>query len=247
MNIKNSGMYFLSRYRLILFIIIISASSGIGAAPLYLDFHNTPLTHISVISDTLTENQLLYNGRIWKNVYFNVEGDQFIFSKTFMPGSVVIRGNRFPDISIMYDIYNDEILIPFNKGGVIQLNKQMVDSFTFHFQNKEYHFTKMQIDSLDRYVQIIYKGKTALYIRYSKKIEKLAEQGKYDMFYQRNQVLFVKDNKVYPVAGKRDLLNILHEDKEAVNGFIKKNRIRISKTDPESLVPVIRYLDTLSH
>ena len=247
MTIKNFGKYSLSLYRLILFVIIISASSGIGAAPLFLEFHKTSFTHNSVISDTLKENQLLYNGRIWKNIYFNVEGDQFLFSKTFMPGSIVVRGNQFRDISIMYDIYNDEIIIPFNKGGIIQINKQMVDSFSVQFQNKKYLFTKIKIDSLYGYVHIIYKGKTALYVRYTKNIEKLADQGKYDKFYQENQTLFVKDDKVYPLTGKRDLLNILHEDKEAVNGFIKKNRIKISKTDPESLVPVIRYLDTLSH
>jgi hypothetical protein len=236
------------RYCPILFVFIISSFSYLtGATPIFLNCNETIRSHNSDVSDTLKENQLLYNGRIWKNIYFNVEGDQFLFSETFMPGSVVIRGNLFPDISIMYDICNDEILIPFNKGGIIQINKQMIDSFSVQFQSKKYLFTKIKIDSLDGYVHILYKGKTALYVRYTKKIEKLADQGKYDKFYQENRTLFVKDNKVYQLTGKRDLLKIFQEDKEAVNAFIKKNRIRISGKDPESFVPVIRYLDTNSH
>jgi hypothetical protein len=122
----------------------------------------------------------------------------------------------------------------------------MVDSFSVIFLNKRYNFSKMLIDSLEGYVHTIYKGKSALYIRYTKKIEKSAEQGKYDQFYQVNQTLFVKDGKVYPVSGKRDLLNALKADQEAAKDFIKRNRIRISGKDPESFVPVIRYLDSIN-
>jgi len=147
----------------------------------------------------------------------------------------------------MYDIFNDEILIPFNKGGVLQVNKLMVDSFTIVYINKKYDFIKLQIDSLDSFVNTIYKGKSALYIRYTKKIEKSADQGKYDQFYQVNQTLFVKDNKVFPIKGKRDLLNALQDDIESVKDYIKKNRIKITEKNPESFVPVIRYLDSINH
>lgn len=238
----------MSLYRFIFFSLTILLSTCLfGKATRDNRPFNSYQDYLTNHNDTLRENQLLYNGRIWKNIYFNVEGDQFLFSRTFMPGSVVVRGNQFRDISIMYDIYNDEILIPFNKGGVLQINKQMVDSFSVQFLNRKYLFTKVKIDSLDGYVHIIYKGKTALYVRYTKKIEKLADQGKYDQFYQINQTLFVKDNKVYPITGKRDLLKVLQEDKDAANDFIKKNKLKISGKDPESFVTVIRYLDTISH
>jgi hypothetical protein len=236
----------MSNYRLFLFLLIISAPSGVNAAYSLNPESSKPIhTYQTYLSDTLKENQLLYNGRIWKNIYFNVEGDQFLFTKSFLPGSVSIRGNKFQDLSIMYDIFNDEILIPFSRGGVIQLNKQMVDSFSIIFLNKKYRFSKVLIDSIEVYVHTIYKGKSALYTRYTKKIEKFADQGKYDQFYQVNQTLFMRDNKVHPVTGKRDLLNISQTDRKAVKDFIKKNRIRISGKDPESFVPVIRYLDSI--
>jgi hypothetical protein len=235
-------------YRIILFVFIVSASSGASVAvPIIPKFRETNLSQYSELHDTIKENQVLYNGRIWKNIYHNVEGDQFLFTKSFLPGSVSIRGYQFSDLSIMYDIFNDEILIPFSKGGVLQVNKQMVDSFTIVFLNKKYHFTKLQIDSLDSFVNTIYKGKSALYIRYTKKIEKSADQGKYDQFYQVNQTLFVKDNKLYPIKGKRDLLNALQDDNESVKDYIKKNRIKITAKDPESFVPVIRYFDSINH
>lgn len=235
------------KYRLILLFLIMSAAVGAAANSLNLKYPEFINNINSGLSDTLKENQLLYNGRVWKNIYFNVEGDQFLFTKSFLSGSVSIRANKFPDLSIMYDIFNDDIIIPFSSGGLIQLNKQMVDSFSIVYLNKKYNFSKVRVDSAEGYANTIYKGKSALYIRYTKKIEKSADQGKYDKFYQVNLTLYVKDNKVYTISDKRDLLNVVQEDKEVVKDFIKKNSIKITAKYPESFIPVIRYIDSINH
>ena len=38
--------------------------------------------------------------------------------------------NLYNNIGINYDIYNDEIITKTNLGNLLQLNKEMVDSFT---------------------------------------------------------------------------------------------------------------------
>ena len=98
--------------------------------------------------DTLIENQDLFNGRIWRNLYYLSEGNQFLFSKEFLPGSLTINSKRFTDIFLKYDIYNDEILTPVDQGGILQLNKELVDSFSLSFQDKTFKFIKMQDDSI---------------------------------------------------------------------------------------------------
>ena len=72
--------------------------------------------------DTIRENQILYNGKVWRNLYTNVKGDQFLFANTYLPGSVSMNGKTFKDLNIKYDIYNDEIIIPKNNGLILQLN-----------------------------------------------------------------------------------------------------------------------------
>jgi hypothetical protein len=195
--------------------------------------------------DTLAQSQILYNGRVWQNLYYTVMGDQFLFSKVFLPGSLTIRGKSFKNVSIMYDLYKDEILTTVSPGGILQLNKEMVDSFAILFQNKTYHFTRMSIDGLKGYYNVIYKGKTALYVRYSKKIEKLAVEDTYDQFYQLTRIYFMKDNIAHLLTSKSDLKKVLVEEKELVKNFIKKNKLIISKENPESFVTVIRYFDSI--
>jgi hypothetical protein len=199
--------------------------------------------------DPIKEDQILYNGKLWHNIYNNVKGDQFLFSKDFLQGSLTISGKSCKDVIINYDIYNDEIITITNHGSMLQLNKEMVDSFTLDFEYKTYRFINTQEDSLagiKGYVNVLYKGKSALYIKYKKEIQLLAVDDKYDLFFQTYRIYFVKEGIVYQINNKKDLLKVLYEDKVQLKEFMKKNKLKISKSAPDSFVPVIRYYDNIS-
>lgn len=200
-------------------------------------------------SDTLKENQILYNGKLWKNLYYNIMEDQYLFSKDYLKGSLTINGESFRNISLKYDIYNDEITTPSNLGIVLQLTKERVDSFTLDFQNRTYRFAKIQEDTLKSYkgyFNVLYKGNCALYVKYKKEIELLAVDRKWDMFYQTHRIYFENHNIIYSVTGKGDLLRILSANKDQLKSYIKKNKLKVSKKRPESFVPILRFYDSLS-
>jgi len=199
--------------------------------------------------DSIRENQVIYNGKIWRNLYYMVNEDQFLFSKEFLKGSVTMRGISCSNINLKYDIFKDELLTTVESGGVLQLNKEMVDSFSVLFQDKMYRFIRIKEDSTEGqkgYFNILYKGKTALYLKYFKKIDKLSVNGENEKFYQFNKLYFAKDNKIFQITGKNDLLNILKDQKELIKSYIKKNNIKVSEKEPETFIPVIRYFDSIS-
>jgi hypothetical protein len=203
----------------------------------------------SAQQDPLRENQLLYNGKAWRNLFTNVKGDQFLFSNEFLPASVSINGKSFKNLNINYDIFNDEIITPKNNGTIIQLNKEMVDSFTLVYSLKTYYFRNTQDDSLPGikgFVNVLYHGNSALYIKFKKEIQLLAVDDRYDLFFQTQRIYFIKNGTVYPISGKRDLFKALPETKARLKEFMKKNGLKISKKEPESFIPVIRYYDSLS-
>ena len=198
--------------------------------------------------DTITENQNLINGRIWRNLYSQIEGNQFLFSSEFLSGSLTISGKRFTGVSLKYDILNDEILTPVDPGGILQLNKERVDSFSLLFQDRIFKFIKTQFDSVKsskNYYCVLYQGKTAFYLKFTKKIDKLTIDGGNEKFYQFARIYFVKNNIVYLINNKGDLLKALIDKKELLKLYIKKNRLSCSEKDPESFIPVIRYYDSI--
>lgn len=198
--------------------------------------------------DTIHENQVLYNGREWNNLYFMINKDQFLFTSDFLPGSVTIRGREFKNVKLRYDIFNDEILIPGNPGGILQLNKEMIDSFSIFFQNKFYRFIRMPDDNimgLQGFYNILHQGEISLYVKYRKKIDKLTFKGENDEFYQISQVFLMKNSSIHLITGKNDLLKALDFDKNLIGDYIKKNKITISKEYPEKIVPIIMFIKTL--
>ncbi len=199
-------------------------------------------------TDSVPEIQLLYNGRAWRNLYLSVKEDQFLFANEFLPGTISMNGKQFRNVDLRYDIYKDELLIPLNRGVIIQLNKEMVDSFSLVFQNRSYLFKNFRNDSLKLikgYLNVLYSGKSSLMVKYRKEIELLAVDKKYDLFFQQHRIYLVKDGVAYLLSGRRDFLKLLDDQKLQVRSFIKKYRYRISKNYPDSFVPVIKYYDSL--
>jgi len=198
--------------------------------------------------DTLQAYQILYNGRVWKNLYYRVEGDQFLFSGEFLPASLSIQGRTFGNIRLKYDLYQDEIIMPFGPGRALQLNREMVEGFCISFQGKTYQFLRIPEDGpeeLKGYVRVLYPGESALYVKYTKKINRPGIENHPDIFYQIARIYLVQEDEVSLIASKGDLFKAFHEKKMLVRDYMKKNSIRISVKEPESLIPVLRYFDGL--
>lgn len=194
------------------------------------------------------EDQTLFNGRVWRNLYYKIKEDQFLYSKVYLPGSVSIGGENYGNVHLLYDIYTDEIITHIPNGTFLQLNKEMVDSFSLVFGNSRKYFKRIEIDTIKGfkgYLNVLYSGKSSLYVKYKKEIELMAVDRKYDEFYQTHKIFLVKDSVINIVNSRRDLLVLLGDQKPAVKSFIKKNRLFVTVKKPESLVPVIQFYESL--
>jgi len=194
------------------------------------------------------EDQTLFNGRVWRNLYYKVREDQFLYSKSYLPGSVSIDGTTFRNVNLLYDIYTDEIITHTFNGSFLQLNKEMVDSFSIVFDNTKRYFFKTDIDTIkgyNGYMNILYTGKSSLHVKYKKEIELLAVDRKFDEFYQVHKIYLIRDSTINLVSNRRDLFLMFGEDKASVKSYIKRNKLFVTIKKPESLIPVIKYYDIL--
>lgn len=225
-------------------IFILAASFLISSAS-SLCGHNAAITS-SMQQDTLKESQMLYNGRLWRNLYARIDGDQFLFSSDFIPGKVAIEGRVFAEIPLAYDIFKDELITRTPHGLMLQLNKEMVDSFSLRFNEKDYYFERADSTTeYSGYMNVLYKGKSLYMVKYRKSIDLLAVDKKYDQFYQQQKLFLVRDKSIDQFSGKLELLNLLGGHKKEVKTWMKKNRISVSKNNPETFVPLIEYYDLI--
>jgi len=197
-----------------------------------------------------TDIQILYNGRAWRNLYYRVKGDQFLFTPAFMNGSVTIEGRTFDNLLLTYDIFNDELIINTELGILIQLNKEMIDFFSLEFNNKNYKFRRLDADSvnsLSGYVNVLYEDGLSLYVKFRKEILLLAVDNKFDLFNESSKVYMKKDGVIYRIGSKGEFLNLLKDHKQEIHKFLKSNKIHLSKSNPESMAQVLGFYEKLLH
>lgn len=199
--------------------------------------------------DTLTKNQSLYTGKVWVNKYRRIIGDPFLFASYFLPGTVTVNGETYRNLILRYDIYNDELMIPVNHEDIVQLNKEIVDSFSFYFNKKTYKFIKIPDDSINvltGFFHILYDRQSALYIKYIKYILNDIKDESDGEFVQAQTVYLVKNNTFYKIKTRNSLFKALNLNKSQIRNFLRKNRVKIDMDFPESYVPFIRLSDDLS-
>jgi len=207
------------------------------------------LADITVNQQNNSDKLALLNGRIWRNKYSRVTGDQFFLGNIFFKGSVSFNGRKFDNLDLKYDIHNDELILSIESYPVIMMNKEMVDSFSIALGNRIYRVINAGTDTsnvLRGYVNVLYNGPSVLYVKYAKMIQPLGDDGKYDQFYQRQQAYLKKGTETVPLEGKRNLINQLEDKKSEIRDYLRKNRIKITKQDPYTYIPVLEYYDSLT-
>lgn len=230
----------LSGFFIVVFLHFISESTVTGSEPLVAG-------SVTSIRDTIPDEQLLFNGRVWRSLYSNTVGDEFLFSKEWLIGDVNINEIEFHNVLLKYDILNDQLLASYNKVTIVQLNKELIREFKLSHDNRKdtfQNFSGGNDNTVNGFGQVLYKGNIYLILKNIKRIQQLAFDNKYDEFYQQQAVYILKGDRFYKVKGKKELLEILSDRKQQIQTYIRENKIKIRKNAPESFIPVVKFYDT---
>jgi hypothetical protein len=161
---------------------------------------------------------------------------------------VTFNGRKFDDLDLKYDIHNDELILSIESYPVIIMNKEMVDSFSLVQGNRIYSIINAGTDTssvLRGYVNVLYDGPSSLYVKYIKRIQPLAVDGKFDLFYQEHLIYLRKATEIVPVEGKRKLMKLLEDKKKEIRDYMKSSRIKVTQKDPYTYIPVLEYYDSI--
>lgn len=199
------------------------------------------------ITPSNSDSQQLLNGRIWYNLYSRAFGHQFFETTEFLTGDLTLEGKKYKDLNLKYDILNDELLLAVPYKPVLILNREMVDSFSLNYNNRIYKIVNMDADSgsaIRGYVNVLYNGPTALYVKYMKEIQPLAVDGKYDRIIEKHKIFIKKDTAIVRISGRADLMKLLQDKKREIREFIRKNNYQVGRIDPYTFIPILGFYDS---
>jgi len=192
---------------------------------------------------------LLYNGKQYS--YFlpaGTGGNQFLSSGEFTKGDMVIRGIRFLDISLNYDIYNQQLLLTYaNETGsfnIIEISKAWLESF--RLENLE--FRCLSYDNEPHFYQVLGDGPFFIMYYWRKDLKLDATYGAKNFTFtpaMKKKYVLIGD-KLRPFSNKQSLVSLFDmQHKPEINNYIQLNRIKIKKASDETMTKLINYISNL--
>jgi len=198
------------------------------------------------------EQSRLYNG-----IEYNGYDRKFLGNAGFMDivdlhkGSVIYDGYLYKNVDMFYDIYQDEVIIQLYQSFLkINLLSEKVDSFDLldhHFiriKNNPAVATSLKTGFYDE----LYGGKIQVLARRTKSIQRKYDiGGSIDSYFSSSVDYYLfKNGEYYNVNSQGAFLNALKDKKKDIQQFIKANKIKIRKTQEESMVKIAAYYDHIT-
>ena len=199
----------------------------------------------------LFESNKLQTGD-WQNplTESDIEGSPYL-NDEFIAGTVfTVMKQQYVDIPLRYNIFNDQI--EFKSGDKVQAlaAPEIVELVEFG----KYQMVYIPFSNLKKikkgFFIVLEEGKASLYIRSEIEFKKPTEPGAYKeaepaKFIKKNDQYYIKIGveQAKKVGNKKELVDSFPDNKDKIESFIKKNKIKTNK--PESLKELVQFYNSI--
>jgi len=197
-------------------------------------------------------NDVLVNGRKYIPQHFKAGGNPYFLGENWMKGTVSVAGSVFENVDLLYNIETDQLVLRTNTSNndtvFVVLNDETVDHFIIDGNTFIRSGSLRLNQNLSGYFEEVYNGSFSFLIKHQKSYisdySKTSPNGHYSKLYTTN---FIFQNGVLSkVTNRKAFLNYFSENSKAIKTFMKKNKIRYSKANNNSMITLLKYCDDIS-
>lgn len=181
------------------------------------------------------------------NKYSEMKGTPFLNEK-FEEGRVNLRNGKIYEGPLRYDIYSDQIEFETEDGLVYEIrNPETVEKVSIGKHNF-LCFVKEDGRELDGIFEELANGNLTLLVKHKVSLKDAVPAKPYiearpATFIKKKSIFWVinTEGKVVPLDGKKDALALDVKREDEINGFIKKNKLRLGEKN--DIIELIDYLN----
>ena len=195
-------------------------------------------------------NAAIFRGPEAVKYQFRYQGTPYAYTESFSMGSLVYNGVKYNGVELNLNAHRDELHLKITSSGtVLELDRNIVGEFVIGRRQFLTLVGKNAVDGLSQgYYQVLYKGGDTLLkknIRTFHERLQTSGNGVFRYFDQSDKYYLLKDGKVYPIARNKDFAKAYKEDRKAIKGFIRHNRVKfmdMEGKDP-AFVAIMEFAD----
>jgi hypothetical protein len=204
----------------------------------------------AILSDEIFgSDPLLFNGRFYTfSPPLKTEGNQFLHDTDFEEGSVTIRGVKYNNLLLNYDVYNQQIVLKYNTRGnavnFIVLSEAWLESFTAGGLLFEIlAFT----DSIKHIYQVIGSGNNRILYSWGKKLslDIFVGTSKHVFSEPLKQMFLLSNNRILSFSNNRSFSALFNERRTDVIKYLRAERINVKRASDKSMYQLINYCNTI--
>lgn len=195
------------------------------------------------------EQSRLYNGLVYDSYDSSIKGSPYLDDvDTWRPGSVEYDGENFENVSMIYDLYTDQLVVLlYNHASPIALIADKVSSFDLH----QRHFVRVANGGIKAgFYEQLYAGKSQLIKRTEKLLKSTSDRnGRERLFVPFKDVpdYYVKKGSVYyKVSSQSSVLDLLADKKKELKQYIKDKHLQFDDLRELALTSVMAYYDSIT-
>jgi hypothetical protein len=193
---------------------------------------------------------LIINGRYYS--FFpslRTEGNQYLADPGFDTGSVTIRGKTYSDLTLNYDIYNQQLLLKFRStagaDNLIIISEAWLDRFSFRGMN--FNLIHLQ-DTAKRIFQIVGSGPVTIGYKWKKDLKPDSFYGAlhYSFSPPKKEMNILAGCQVVRYKNNRTFCAALDEKRRtAVREYLARHKINVKKATDSTMGEVIDYYNSM--
>lgn len=192
------------------------------------------------------QNLAIHNGRVFYG-YPGMINYAFFPEEGWQKGSLLYEGLWYHDISLMYDIYKDEVVILHPNNIPVSLFSERIGQFNFNGQ----HFVRLKQDKGNNlksgFYQQLTEGTVTIFARREKKMEEnIVDLGIERKFVAFDRYYILKEGNYYPINKQKHLLDLLKDDRQNIVQHLKQQKLKF-KQNKEKTIITIAQLYNQSH
>lgn len=200
----------------------------------------------------VAEQSRLYNGYVYDSYDSSIKGSAYLDDiDAWRTGSVVYDGEDFENVSMIYDLYTDQLVVMlFNHASPIALVPEKVASFDLH----DRHFIRINANNggvKAGFYEQLYAGHSQVIKKVEKTLKSTsASTGRERFFVLVHEVpdYYIKKNGTYyKVTSQGTVLDVFPDKKKELKQYIKDKHIQFDGLFEQALASVVSYYDSLTN
>ena len=181
----------------------------------------------------------IHNGRVFYG-YPGMLNYAFYPDETnWQKGSIQYDDTWYHNVSFMYDIFKDEVVILHPNTIPLRLVSGRIQKFSY--QDKD--FVRLSPDKgniiKSGFYQRLVEGDATIWVKRSKRIEEKIEGNEIERrFIPADQYFVLKDGNYHVIKKQKTLVGLLKDNKQNIPQYLKQQKLKY-KTDKEKTIAAI--------